>query len=36
MLPQINLYINPIAVEIEMQDVPIIQLKLCKLRTDPL
>lgn len=26
MLPQINLYNNPIVVEIEMQDVPIIQL----------
>lgn len=35
MLPQINFYYNPIAFEIEMQDLPIIQLKLCKLKIDP-
>jgi len=35
MLPQINLYNYPIEFEIEIQDLPIIQLKLYKLKTDP-
>jgi len=34
MRPQINLFNNPIAVEIEKQD-PSLQLELCELQTDP-
>jgi len=35
MRPQINLFNNPMAVEIEKQDAEL-QLELCELQTDPL
>jgi len=35
MRPQINLFNNPLAVEIEKQDAEL-QLELCELQTDPL